>query len=243
VIQHIAFKMRQNNFSYFFILMVSFFLASCGTSTRDKAFDSIEDSTANSTTTNLKENADAIKIGNQAWAKKNLDIANFKNGDPIPEVKSEDEWEQAGTDGKPAWCYYDNDSSIGKKYGKLYNWYAVNDARGLAPTGWHIATDEEWTTLSNFLGGEDIAGIKLKCDTGWLEKGNGTNITGFAALPGGYRYFAGVFFNAGQDGGWWTSTEKGAGYASLRYLYSANSNVFANRLNCKLGLSVRCVKD
>lgn len=235
--------MKQNNLGHIFLSVACVVVAACNTSTRDKAFDSLEDSSVNAIVNGVQEGVDAVKIGNQRWSRKNLAVSRFRNGDIISEVKTEDEWEQAGAEGRPAWCYYDNDSANGIRYGKLYNWYAVNDTRGLAPAGWHIATDEEWTTLADFLGGGDIAGIKLKCDTGWFGNGNGTNISNFSALPGGYRYFGGIFFNAGQDGSWWTSTGKGTGYASLRYLYSANSNIFGNRLNCKLGLSVRCIKD
>ena len=106
--------------------------------------------------------AQTVTIGNQTWTTKNLDVATFRNGDAIPQAKTNEEWSAAGENKQPAWCYYDNDVKNGPKYGKLYNWYAVNDARGLAPAGWHIPTDEEWTVLSTFLGGEDGAGIKMK---------------------------------------------------------------------------------
>jgi len=108
-----------------------------------------------------------VTIGTQVWSTKNLDVATFRNGDPIPQAKTEEEWEAAGDNKQPAWCYYENNTANGTKYGKLYNWYAVNDARGLAPTGYHIPTDEEWTALSTFLGGEDVAGKKMKSSSGW----------------------------------------------------------------------------
>jgi len=103
-----------------------------------------------------------VIIGTQVWATKNLDVSTFRNGDPIPQAKSDAEWVAAGENYQPAWCYYDNDPKNGTKYGKLYNWFAVRDARGLAPAGWHVPTDEEWTELSTFLGGEDVAGEKMK---------------------------------------------------------------------------------
>ena len=100
-----------------------------------------------------KNNNPEVKIGEQIWMSKNLNVSIFRNGDPIPEVKSEDDWENAAINHQPAWCYYDNEPKNGTVYGKLYNWYAVSDPRGLAPDGWHIPTDEEWTDLHLALGG------------------------------------------------------------------------------------------
>ncbi|MEI6189770.1 MAG: fibrobacter succinogenes major paralogous domain-containing protein [Chitinophagia bacterium] len=233
--------MKSKKYYYFFLMATYLLLTSCGSSNRDKAFQNIEEETVVNNTPKPLENS--VKIGNQVWAKNNLNIDHFRNGDMIMEAKSDEEWEKAGAEGKPAWCYYNNDTSLGTKYGKLYNFYAVHDVRGLAPIGAHIASDEEWTTLSNNLGGDDIAGIKLKSTKGWAGKGNGDNSSGFNAMPGGYRYFSGIFFNEGQDGSWWTATPNEEGYAILRYLYSANTNIFRNRLNLKLGLAVRCIQD
>jgi len=108
-----------------------------------------------------------VAIGNQVWTTKNLDVATFRNGDAIPQAKTDEEWEAAGENKQPAWCYYENNTANGTKYGKLYNWYAVNDYRGLAPTGYHIPTDDEWTVLSTYLGGEAVAGKKMKSTSGW----------------------------------------------------------------------------
>ncbi len=99
-----------------------------------------------------------VTIGTQTWTTKNLDVATFRNGEIIPEAKTDEEWQAAGRNQQAAWCYYKNSSEYGTKYGKLYNWHAVNDARGLAPTGYHIPTNEEWTVLSTFLG-DDVAGV------------------------------------------------------------------------------------
>jgi uncharacterized protein (TIGR02145 family) len=106
-----------------------------------------------------------VTIGNQVWMAANLNVSTFRNGDAIPQVTSDAEWEAAGKNKQPAWCYYDNDPKNGTKYGKLYNWYAVNDPRGLAPAGYHVPTDAEWTTLENFLG--DDEGKKMKSTSGW----------------------------------------------------------------------------
>lgn len=113
-------------------------------------------------------NAQTVTIGTQVWMTKNLNVSTFRNGDPIPEAKTDEEWKLAGENQQPAWCYYDNNPANGAKYGKLYNWYAVNDPRGLAPQGYHVPTDAEWTKLVNFLGLD--AGKKMKSATGWNSK-------------------------------------------------------------------------
>jgi uncharacterized protein (TIGR02145 family) len=106
----------------------------------------------------------SVKIGTQTWMTENLNVLTFRNGDPIPEAKTDEEWKRAGENKQTAWCYYENDPKNGSKYGKLYNWYAVNDSRGLAPASWHIPTNEEWTTLENQLGDD---GKKMKSTSGW----------------------------------------------------------------------------
>jgi uncharacterized protein (TIGR02145 family) len=108
-----------------------------------------------------------VTIGTQVWMKENLNVSTFRNGDPIPEAKTDEEWKAAGDAKQPAWCYYNNDPKNGTKYGKLYNWYAVNDSRGLAPEGWHVPTDEEWTVLIGYLGGEKDITKKIKSTSGW----------------------------------------------------------------------------
>ena len=110
-----------------------------------------------------------VKIGTQVWMSTNLDVTYYRNGDKIPQVKDSVKWARLTTG---AWCWYNNDSATGAVYGKLYNWYAVNDPRGLAPIGWHIPSDTEWDTLSARLGGASKAGGKLK-DTGTIEAGTG----------------------------------------------------------------------
>ena len=110
-----------------------------------------------------------ITIGTQVWTSKNLDVSTFRNGEPIPEAKSKEEWSKAGDNKTAVFCYYEYDSKNGKVYGKLYNWYAVNDSRGLAPKGYHIPSDAEWTILTDKLGGEDLAGEKLKSKQGWMK--------------------------------------------------------------------------
>ena len=186
---------------------------------------------------------DEIKIGKQIWCVKNLDVANFRNGDPIPESKTKKEWVKAGENGKPAWCYYENKTSNGTKYGKLYNWYAVNDPRGLAPKGYHIPSDEEWTILTDYLGGELKAGKKMRSSSGWNENGNGTNSSGFAGFPGGVRYNYGSFNYIGRNGYWWSATEVRSDNAWNRYLNYYDGNVDRGYNGKQRAFSVRCLGD
>ena len=182
----------------------------------------------------------SVTIGTQVWTTKNLDAATFRNGDLIPEAKTDEEWIAAGKNKQPAWCYYENDIKNGTKYGKLYNWYAVVDARGLAPAGWHVPTDEEWTLFLD----RDGAGKRIKSTSGWLENGNGTNSSGFSGLPGGCRDSDGDFSGVGYGGSWWSVSEANAKNAWGRALNYDDSNLRAYLfLRKRLGFSVRCVKD
>ena len=159
-----------------------------------------------------------VKIGKQVWMSENLSIEKFRNGDPIPEAKTSEEWIKAGENKKPAWCYYDNDPANGKKYGKLYNWYAVNDPRGLAPSGWHLPNENDWKKLITTLGGDEVAGKKIKSTSGWIEN-NGSNTSGFTGLPGGGN-FNRKFNYFGSDGFWWSTTQYDAENGKYFYLHS-----------------------
>jgi uncharacterized protein (TIGR02145 family) len=184
-----------------------------------------------------------VAIGTQVWMTKNLDVSKFRNGDPIPEAKTEEEWRAYNGAREPAWCYYNNDPKNGKKFGKLYNWYAVNDARGLAPAGWHIPSDDEWTILTDYFGGESVASYKMKSKSGWENNGNGTNSSGFSGLPGGYRNIDGAFNYIGRLGYWWSSTESDADIAWDRVLLYGNGDVNRGSSLKGRGLSVRCLRD
>jgi uncharacterized protein (TIGR02145 family) len=195
----------------------------------------------------------SVRIGNQEWMTRNLDVDRFRNGDLIPNVKSAEDWKKAGENGQPAWCYYDNDPENGKKYGKLYNWFAVNDSRGLALKGFHVSTDQELTTLVEYLGGEDIAGHKMKSAEGWnswededgeIQNGNGDNSSGFNALPGGYRHDDGSFFSISVDALSWNVPNNGYKLGWYRHLYSNLSNVRRSYgAFTSIGASVRCLRD
>ena len=194
--------------------------------------------------------AQDVKIGKQTWTTKNLDVSKFRNGEAIPLAKTNAEWALAGQNGQPAWCYYNNDPANGTTYGKLYNWYAVSDPRGLAPNGYHIPTDKEWTTLTTYLGGDWSASTKMKSSSGWKS---GNNTSGFNALPCGYRHIDGDFDSyvgpggtiifEGSDANWWGSSE-----ASTRTAGSIRLDNFGNKSDRSnhtksLGFSVRCIKD
>jgi clan AA aspartic protease (TIGR02281 family) len=186
-----------------------------------------------------------IIIGEQEWMAENLSVRHFNNGDEIPEAETVEEWDIAGEQGKPAWCYYYNDPANGKIYGKLYNWFAVNDSRGLAPNGWHIPSYSEWTILTVYLGGETVAGKKMKATIGWEDNGNGTNESGFLGLPGGIRGLWNTFNSIGSFGGWWSSTEDNSidAWTSITSLSSHGGPVDRGSTLRRYGLSVRCLRD
>ena len=183
-------------------------------------------------------NLNTIKIGTQTWTTKNLDVTTYRNGEVIPQVKDANAWANLRTG---AWCYYENNTANGSSYGKLYNWYAVNDPRGLAPKGHHIPSDAEWTKLSDNLG--DEAGTKMKSSSGWKNNGNGTNTIGFAGLPGGYRNSYGNFDLIGAYGFWWSLSETNSDFAWFRSLYNVSGIVSRGSANKHFGFSVRCLRD
>ncbi|MBM3433123.1 MAG: hypothetical protein FJX92_09060 [Bacteroidetes bacterium] len=175
-------------------LMAVMMLASCtGGGTKDEeppnTGGGIKDEEPPNKTTLSKE----VTIGKQVWMTQNLDVDKFRNGEVIPEAKTDGEWKAYADAGEAAWCYYENDPANGEIYGKLYNWYAVSDSRGLAPVGYHIPSDAEWTLLTDYSGGAEKAGAKMKSKQGWAEDGNGTNSSGFSGLPGGNRNSNGSF--------------------------------------------------
>jgi uncharacterized protein (TIGR02145 family) len=181
-----------------------------------------------------------VTINKQIWMAENLNVEHYRNGDPIPQVQDKEEWDNLTTG---AWCYYDNNSGNGTTYGKLYNWYAVSDSRGFAPDGWHVPTNDEWTKLTDFLGGVEVAGEKMKTTSGWDEGGNGTNKSGFTAIPGGYRNHEGYFINIGRNALFWTSTEFNSTNIWFRNVIGSIPDVYTPNYAKDFGLSVRCIKD
>lgn len=191
-----------------------------------------------------------ISIGNQIWMKQNLNVDRFRNGDLIPEAKTAEEWAEAGRNQQPAFCHFENKPENGEIYGKLYNWFAVNDPRQLAPMGWSITTEEDWETLVQFLGGDDdnTIQLKLKNQTGWeslpgfggfSEQENGINSSGFSALPAGERSWLGDFNQSTT--GWWTNNDRGDGDAGAVTMdYYLNS---CGPYSKEEGKAVRCIKE
>ena len=177
-----------------------------------------------------------VVLNKNIWMAENLNVSRFRNGDSINEAKTYEEWENAGLKKQPAWCNYENIPQKGKIYGKLYNRYAVTDLRGLAPEGWHVPQSEDWlSSITNYFGPECSKVLKAK--NGWNNEGNGTNKSGFTALPGGYRDNSGIFTDVGYNGYWWSAS---SWYFLLRYntkkieMWNSSGNY---------GMSVRCVKD
>jgi uncharacterized protein (TIGR02145 family) len=182
-----------------------------------------------------------IEIGNQSWMSKNLNTSAFMNGDPIPEVKTAKEWEKAGKARKPAWCYFENKESNGKKFGKLYNWYAIIDPRGIVPDGWVIPNEEMFLELIDNLSGEDEAPMKLKSTSGWIDQCNGNNLSGFNAMPGGFRNADGNFYELKEVANWWTLDENDKEWAY--YYWVDYKNSLRRSVHQKAnGYSVRCIK-
>ncbi|MFZ4799841.1 MAG: fibrobacter succinogenes major paralogous domain-containing protein [Bacteroidia bacterium] len=183
-----------------------------------------------------------VKIGNQTWMAENLKTTHYKNGNAIPKVTDNTVWAALATG---AYCDYNNTPASSATYGLLYNWFTVNTGN-LCPIGWHVPSDAEWTILITYLGGESIAGGKLK-EAGFAHwessSTDATNETGFTALPGGYRNYGGAFSHIDTVGQWWSSTEISKNNAWFRIMIF-NSFYVARLNNYKLnGFSVRCLKD
>jgi uncharacterized protein (TIGR02145 family) len=191
-----------------------------------------------------------VKIGTQVWMTKNLDVSKFRNGDPIPEAKNEAEWAAYCKAHEAAYCYWGYDPSNASMFGKLYNGYAVTDSRGLAPKGWHIPVDWEWSILIGDCGGIEVAGGRMKTKTGWPENGNGTNSSGLSIMPSGENkadlapwyytnYWAAFWTSSEMESGWTCDGQDGL------YIYRVvNSSAEIERVcsTYRSGLSIRCVK-
>jgi uncharacterized protein (TIGR02145 family) len=191
-----------------------------------------------------RANFASVSIGSQEWMGENLNVDRFRNGDPIPEAKTAEEWKEAFKNKQPAWSHYQNDTANWKVNGKLYNAYAVNDPRGLAPAGWHIPSNEEWYRLTAALGGQALAGKKMKSGNGWFSNGNGNNESRFSGHPGGHRDADGTFNNLGTTGYWW-SAPASASNSWGRTLQKDSDLIFpfTGDFFIGFGFSVRCLRD
>lgn len=180
-----------------------------------------------------------VKIGAQTWASENLKVVTFRNGDSLVEATTYKEWKRAQKEKRPAWCYYDNDPKNNTKHGKMYNVYAITDPRGLAPEGFHIPSNEEWTALGESLGGLKEAGTKLKSSSDW----DGDNSSSFNGMPSGIRYangpngMGGAFDNIGTIGYYWSSRRD----VYFLKIKKPSLNKIPSSGGCFL--SVRCIAD
>jgi uncharacterized protein (TIGR02145 family) len=223
-------------FSVSIITALFLFAVSC------KKTDPVTDPT---TVTDIDGNVyHTVTIGAQVWMVENLKVTRYNDGTAIPQVTDSASWENSKS---PCYCWYDNnDSAYKNTYGALYNGYVINTGKNIAPEGWHIPSDAEWMILTTNLGGENVAGDKLK-EAGskhWsIMNTTATNESGFTALPGGYRSgsFA-KFVGMGTVGYWWSSTQYGYGFI-YRFIDDDESNVWSNNTNKEFGYSIRCIRD
>ena len=195
-----------------------------------------------------------VQIGEQCWFAENLRSENYENGDEIPAGLSGNEWWNTSSgavtvygegssgcdDQSPAGDACNEAWSL-NEYGRLYNWRAVDDARGLCPSGWHVPSEGEWTVLTDHLGGLSVAGVQMKTTYGWQDGGNGTNSSGFSGLPGGLRHSNGHFFDNGYFGYWWSSSPDGSFAWGL--LLNELGQIVSGNLDPQFGFSVRCIQD
>jgi uncharacterized protein (TIGR02145 family) len=185
----------------------------------------------------------AVIIETQTWLGENLKTTKYNNGESILNITDPTDWYNQISG---AYSNYDNNPSNGDIYGRLYNSYAISDPRGVCPSGWHIPSDAEWTTLVDNLGGMSLAGGKIKeiGTTHWASANPGeTNDFGFTALPGGFRYFTGTFNGIGDFAYWWSSTEYSSDYLWISYLSRYSGYLLKNFYKKNYGLTVRCLKD
>jgi uncharacterized protein (TIGR02145 family) len=182
-----------------------------------------------------------VRLGNQIWMTENLTVSRFRNGDVIPEAKSEVEWAKMGEAGKPAWCYYLNDTSAGDTLGKLYNWYAATDERGIAPSGWEVPTMDDWDLLRTALGNDSL-GFQLR-HSNWVGTSDNRSSLGFDALPSGFRDLSGDFLNKGEIAYWWDGENMGETTGGIRFLDGVHPALMGDIAGKGYGFSIRCVKS
>ena len=186
-----------------------------------------------------------VKIGSQWWMAENLKETQYRNGDAIPVETDNATWAGLSTGAR---CAYNNSETTANTYGYLYNWYAVDDSRFIASSGWHVPSDAEWSTLSTYLGGTNVAGGKMKeiGTSKWLSPNtSATNESGFTAFPGGARtYNSGTYYELGEKSKFWSTTDEGySDDAWMRFLTYNRSLIYFAWGYKKNGYSIRLVKD
>jgi uncharacterized protein (TIGR02145 family) len=229
------------NYYFFMLIGLAFTLTACE---NDKNEEEPADPNKGTVQDVQGNSYPTIKIGDQWWMAENLNTTKFRTGEDIPEVAGEGEWVSLGN---AAYCNPDNDTANAEVYGRLYNWHAATDGRKICPTGWHVPNDNDWATLTEFLGGNDVAGGKLK-QTGtelWSSpNADATNESGFNAIPGGVRTgTSGDFAGMGTNASWWSVTQHNDDNAFTWGITSVNGIMAKYFLDKNNGLSIRCVKD
>jgi uncharacterized protein (TIGR02145 family) len=190
-----------------------------------------------------------ITINGREWMAENLNVGRFRNGDQVFITAENDLW--AGTILTPLSCYYQNEIANACPYGRIYNFYAVTDSRGLCPTGWHVPDNYEWSLIDDALGGSSVSGGNMKTE-GTVEAGNGlwyapntgaTNLSGFSAVPGGYRSQYGGFTQKGYGAYYWSGQSAGSNDGWFHQFLYNSSGPSGNIFDGRFGTSVRCIRD
>ena len=236
--------------SHIFILLIMVsLLSACGASDQQKVTEESpkeeksEDGVGAVPHSSPAVDLPSVSIGEQTWTSANLEVETFRNGDPIPHIEDEQEWEKAGREGRAAWCYFNNDPDMGALWGKIYNFHAVVDERGLAPAGWHVPTEAEFEQLEEALGGASKAATPLKELPHWDESTTGSP-SGFNARPSRGRFDDGPFIDLPDIGYWWSQTPhkdgRRANYIAMS-LADPSTTIWA--LEMGYGFAVRLVKD
>ena len=186
---------------------------------------------------------DSVKIGTQIWMKENYAGTSFRNGDPIARVVADATWTEAGKSGAAAYTTYSNQTQPRAKWGLLYNFAAITDKRGICPTGWRVPNNRDWQVLEAFLGGGAKAADALKADQGWPGPYNGSNSSGFSALPAGWRTQTGIFYLADRIGYFWTSDMSPDGTVLSHMVFDVARPIFRIGYNPGMGQSLRCIAE
>ncbi len=186
---------------------------------------------------------ESVTIGTQTWMKENYAGTSFRNGDPITRVADASSWAEAGKSGTAAYTTYDNQVTPREKWGLLYNFAAITDARGICPQGWRVPNNRDWQALEVFLGGSSQATEALKASQGWSGTTGGANTSGFGALPAGWRTQDGIFYLAGRIGYFWTSDLSPDGTVMSHMVFDVERPIFRIGYNPGMGQSLRCIAD
>jgi uncharacterized protein (TIGR02145 family) len=225
---------ERHKISTYLLLIVSILIMVTGCKKKEEGLTEIKDGDGNIYT--------SVTIGTQVWLKENLKSTSYNDGESIPLVTDRDQWNSLNT---PGYCWYNNDESTYKsKFGALYNWYVVNSGK-ICPPGWHVPSFSEWEELTTFLGGELVAGGKLKAEgtTDWADPNIADNSSGFSAQGGGYRDSNGFFGSILEQGYWWTATETNSSHAWAKFVTYSTPNTYKDENYKDNGFSVRCIKN